>query len=196
MRIVSGSAKGRKLKTPEGLDTRPTSDRVKESVFNIILKYVFDAKVLDLFGGTGNLGLEALSRGASSCTFTEQNKKAYLALKDNIEDLGFREKSITYNKDAFSVLNDLSIKGEKFDLVFLDPPYGKGYIEKSISKLDELNLLMEEALIISEYDNVDIIPEKIGTLEIYRVQKYGRVRIAFWRREEGDEQNSCISRKL
>ncbi|KMT21468.1 16S rRNA (guanine(966)-N(2))-methyltransferase RsmD [Clostridium cylindrosporum] len=187
MRIISGSAKGRKIKTPDGLDTRPTSDRVKESVFNIILRYVFDANVLDLFGGTGNLGLEALSRGANQCIFVEQNKKAYNTLRENISDLGFGEKAVTYNKDSFSILNQLAIEGKSFNLIFLDPPYGKGYVEKSIEEIDKLNLLEEDGLIVSEYDNVDNVSEKIGNFEVYRTEKYGRVRISFWRKEIGNE---------
>ncbi len=187
MRIISGSAKGRKLKTPEGLDTRPTTDRVKESLFNIILKYVFDANVLDLFAGTGNLGLECLSRGSESCVFVEQNKKTFDILKDNIETLNFKEKAIFYNKDSFSVLDDLSKQGKKFDLIFLDPPYGKGYVEKSIEKISKLNLATNDALIVSEFDGIDNVPEKVGDFRIYRVQKYGRVRIAFWEREFTNE---------
>ncbi|MEG0641958.1 MAG: 16S rRNA (guanine(966)-N(2))-methyltransferase RsmD [Clostridium sp.] len=187
MRIVSGSAKGRKLKTPEGLDTRPTTDRVKQSIFNIILRYVFDAKVLDLFGGTGNLGIEAISRGAQSCTFSEENKKTYEILCTNIKDLDFREKSFTYNRDSFKVLSQLATQEKKFDIVFLDPPYGKGYIERSIEAIDRLNLLEEDALIVSEYDSVDNVPERVGSFSIFRTEKYGRVRVSFWRRETGNE---------
>lgn len=187
MRIISGSAKGRKLKAPEGLDTRPTTDRVKESLFNIILKYVFDAEVLDLFSGTGNLGLESLSRGANSCVFVEGNKKAYGILNENINDLGFKSQSKAYNKDAFSMLKQLAVEEKKFNLVFLDPPYGKGYVEKSIENLDKLDLLSEDALIVSEADNVDNVLTKIGNLEVYRECKYGRVKIYLWRRESNNE---------
>ncbi len=182
MRVISGTARGRKLKANEGLDTRPTSDRVKESVFNIILRYVFDAEVLDLFGGTGNLGIEALSRGAKHCVFVEQNKKSCDILRENVVGLGFKDSSDIYQTDAFSALTKLNSNKAKFDLIFLDPPYGMGYVEKAIKEIDKLDLLSEDGLIVSEFDNVDVVPEEIGEFKIDRVQKYGRVRIAFWKR--------------
>lgn len=182
MRVISGTAKGRKLNTLEGLNTRPTSDRVKESVFNIILKNVFDANVLDLFGGVGNLGIEALSRGAKSCVFVEESKEAYKILKENIEKLEFQSKCELYQTDAFGALKTFGKYGKQFDIIFLDPPYGKGYVEKSIKEVDRLNLTNENTLIISELDNVDKLPEIIGNFKVDRIKKYGRVKIVFWKR--------------
>ncbi|MEF9952912.1 MAG: 16S rRNA (guanine(966)-N(2))-methyltransferase RsmD [Clostridium sp.] len=187
MRIISGSAKGRKIKTPEGLDTRPTSDRVKQSVFNIILKYIFDAKVLDLFGGTGNLGIESISRGCESCVFCEENKKSFEILRENVKTLGFENKATIYNKDAFKVLEQLSRENKKFNVVFLDPPYGKGLVEKSIENINRLDLLEDDGIIIAEYDNVDNLVEKIGRINVYRTEKYGRIMISFYKVEvEGE----------
>lgn len=187
MRIISGTAKGRKLETLEGLNTRPTSDRVKESVFNIILRDIFDANVLDLFGGIGSLGIEALSRGAKHCTFVEENKNAYKVLKENIEKLEFQNKSELYQTDAFGALKTFGRIEKQFDIIFLDPPYGKGYVEKSIKEIDKLNLTNDNSLIISELDNIDNIPESIGDFKVDRIKKYGRVKMAFWKRGSLDE---------
>ncbi|MEF9933663.1 MAG: 16S rRNA (guanine(966)-N(2))-methyltransferase RsmD [Clostridium sp.] len=183
MRIISGSAKGRKLKTPEGLDTRPTSDRVKQSVFNIILKHIFDARVLDLFGGTGNLGIESISRGCENCVFCEENKKSFEILKENVKTLGFEDKASIYNRDGFKVLKQLADENKQFDVIFLDPPYGKGLVEKSIGEIHRFNLLSDDGIIIAEYDNVDNLVEKIGDITVYRTEKYGRIRISFFKKE-------------
>lgn len=187
MRVISGSARGRKLATLEGLDTRPTTDRVKESLFNIILKNIFDADVLDLFAGSGSLGIEALSRGASHCVFVEQNKNAFNILKKNVNNLGFEGKSKLYQEDAFSALKKLDKNNNKFDVVFLDPPYGKGYIDKTIKEIDKLDLTKENTIIISELDNIDDLTEVIGNFEVYRTKKYGRVKLAIWQRRKVDE---------
>jgi 16S rRNA (guanine966-N2)-methyltransferase len=184
MRIISGIARGRRIDAPEGLNTRPTSDRVKESMFNIIQKKIFDKAVLDLFAGTGNLGLEALSRGAVSCIFIERDKNTFGILKNNIKSLGFEKMCEVYNQDAFVALNLLGKRGISFDLIFLDPPYGKGMIEKALEIINTGMLLKDGGLIVSEYDEKDIMPEKIGSIHIYRTEKYGRTRLAFWILEE------------
>lgn len=180
MRIITGSAKGRKLRAPEGLDTRPTADRVKESIFNIIASKIYDAKILDLFAGTGNLGLEAISRGSNECTFIEFNKNTFNILNENIKVLEFNEKSKSYNNDAKAALSILHKKEEIFDVIFLDPPYGKKLIETSIIDIDKFNMLDNGGIIISEYDINDVIPDVIGKIKIYRTEKYGRTKVSFW----------------
>jgi 16S rRNA (guanine966-N2)-methyltransferase len=184
MRIITGIAKGRKILAPEGMDTRPTSDRVKESVFNIISKKVYGARVLDLFSGTGNLGLESLSRGADWCTFIEKNKNTHKILIENINNLGFKDKSQVYNNDAFEVIEMIGKNTTKYDIIFLDPPYSKGLIEKAILKIDEINLINSDGIIMSEYDENDVIPEAINNFKIYRTEKYGRTKISFWNKED------------
>lgn len=182
MRIITGSAKGRKIKAPEGLDTRPTADRVKQSIFNIIALKIREAKVLDLFAGTGNLGLEAISQGASSCTFVEHNKTTFGILNENIEMLNFNSRVEKYNGEAIASLGNLANKGRDYDVIFLDPPYGKGLIEAALIEIDKKNMLTQDGLIVSEYDVNDVIPEKIGGLKIYRTIKYGRTKISLWER--------------
>lgn len=183
MRIITGIAKGRKIKAPEGLSTRPTADRVKESLFNIISKRIFEARVLDLFAGTGNLGLEAISRGAKMCTFVDSSKSSFKILKENIETLNFQNKCEAYNSDAFSALKQFGKRDIKFDLVFLDPPYSKGLVEKAVEEIYNQNLLSDGGIIVSEYDQNDNIPERIGNIRIYRTEKYGRTKISFWRED-------------
>lgn len=183
MRIITGIAKGRIIKAPEGKNTRPTSDRVKQALFNIISKEIYGSKVLDLFSGTGNLGLEALSRGAEFCTFVENNNATYKILSSNIENLGFLSKSELYKGDAFNVLKILKKANKKYDIIFLDPPYSMELVEKSIKEISELMLLEEGGIIVSECDENDIIPERINDIKIFRSEKYGRTKIYFWDRE-------------
>jgi 16S rRNA (guanine966-N2)-methyltransferase len=183
MRIITGIAKGRKILAPEGIDTRPTSDRVKESVFNRISKKIYGARVLDMFSGTGNLGLESLSRGAQTCTFIEKNKNTHRILVENITSLGSKENSEVYNNDAFDILEKIGRNAAKYDIIFLDPPYSKGLVEKAILKINEIDLLDDGGIIMSEYDENDVIPESLNNIKIYRTEKYGRTKISFWNRE-------------
>lgn len=187
MRIITGIARGRMIKAPEGMNTRPTSDRVKESLFNIISKKMRDSTVLDLFAGSGNLGLESISRGAEKCTFVENNKVAYKTLKENIDLLKFQDMSETYFQEAFTTLKTLHMLNKKYDIIFLDPPYGKGLIESSINEINNLELLNNEGIIISEYDAEDNVPDSIGEIKIYRTESYGRIKISFWTKEEKNE---------
>ncbi|KRQ86941.1 Ribosomal RNA small subunit methyltransferase D [Caloramator mitchellensis] len=184
MRIITGLAKGRIIKAPEGMITRPTSDRVKEALFNIIRNKVYDSNVLDLFAGSGNLGLEALSRGAKHCTFIESDKNAFRVLKENIYNLCFDDKSTTYFGDSFTILKSIRNQNMKYDLIFLDPPYGKGLVERSIGAIYELKIFSDNCLIVAELDQNDAIIENIGEFKNYRVEKYGRTLIALWNRED------------
>ena len=192
MRIITGIAKGRKIKAPFGMDTRPTLDRVKESVFDILSGKISGKKILDLFAGTGNLGLESISRGALSCIFVESSRDTYKILEDNVTSLGFGDKSILYNKDSFTSLKLFHNNNIAFDVIFLDPPYGKGYVEKSLNIIDKLNLLNDNAIIVCEYDEKDLIPDTIGNIKAYRTEKYGRVKISFFTQGGDYDKNSSI----
>ena len=132
MRIISGSARGRRLKELQGMDTRPTTDKVKEALFNIIQFEIEGRRVLDLFGGTGQLGLEALSRGAEHCTFTEQRREAAALIRENIKACGFQDRTHVVQGDAISFLSGCR---EKFDLIFLDPPYQTQLLEQTLELL-------------------------------------------------------------
>ena len=156
MKIISGVYKGRRL---EGFDiegTRPTMDRVKESLFAIIQNSIKDAIVLDLFAGSGNLGLEALSNGAKYAYLVDKNKKAISTIKKNL-DLLRVSNSIIFNCDYQLALKNFFEKKIKFDLIFLDPPYNTDYIEKSIKLIEDNNLLNDDGIIVCESDAIDKI---------------------------------------
>lgn len=171
MKIISGIYKGRKL---EGFDisgTRPTMDRVKESLFAIIQNNLSESIVLDLFSGSGNLGIEALSQGASFAYLVDVNPKATKIIKNNLKAIGITNGEVL-NIDYIKALKYLSENNIKLDLIFLDPPYKTNYIEKSIKLISELNLLSKNGLIICESDSLD----KIAYPENYHIiknKKYG-----------------------
>ena len=180
MRIISGKARGTKLFTLEGLNTRPTLDRVKEPLFSIIQEHVPDSDVLDLFAGSGALGLEALSRGAKSAILCDNSKEATSIIYKNITKTRLNAEVI--NNDFVKTLKRLD--GRQFDIIFLDPPYETNYLEEAINKILELNLLKENGLIIAETDNQEKV-EKIKKLDITisDIRKYGRVILIFLNRK-------------
>ncbi len=181
MRIISGTAKGTKLHTLEGENTRPTLDRVKEALFNIISSYVYDATILDLFSGSGALAIEALSRGANKAIICDNNKKAIQIINENLSKTRFTKKSIIVNDDYANCL--IKLKNEKFDIIFLDPPYGKELGIKSINQISELNLLNEDGIIVLETDKTESVPTEIGIYKKSNERIYGRVKINFFEQE-------------
>lgn len=177
MRIISGKHRGRKLVTLEGLDvTRPTSDRVKEALFNIIGNRVIDANVLDMFAGSGALGLEAISRGAKQCVFIDSSKNAINVIKNNIALCKEEQAAQVINLDYKLALD--KVKNIKFDLVFIDPPYLKDIEESAL--LGVSNLLNKDAIVIVETDQTDDLPETVSNLVKYDARKYGRTIISFY----------------
>ena len=178
MRIISGKCRGFNLETLKGDNTRPTLDRVKESVFNILGNSFYDLKVLDLFAGSGALGLEALSRGAKSCDFVDLSKDAVNIVKRNVEKCRLSEVSNIHQCDFKVAISKFS--DGYFDLVFLDPPYGKNIGVEAISVLDRI--VKKSGLIVLETDSIDFVPEEVGSFEKYDTRKYGRVVISFFRK--------------
>ena len=179
MRIISGKARGTKLYTLEGTNTRPTLDRVKESVFNILQSKLEDAVVLDLFAGSGAIGIEALSRGASKAILCDKSKEAIEIIKKNIEKTHMNEKAQIFNLDYETCLE--KVKNEKFDIIYIDPPYETDYIYKALQKIKALNITKEESLIIIETDDEQRIEKEIQNInkEIVDKRKYGRATIIF-----------------
>ena len=153
MKIISGKYKGRVLKGFDITGTRPTMDRVKESLFGTIQSYVPGSVVLDLFAGSGNLGIEALSEGASFAYSVDSNSKAIKVIKENINNIGITDIEVIHSdyKEALKSFNN------KFDLIFLDPPYNTDYIEKSIKLIEDNNLLNDDGIIVCESDIIDKI---------------------------------------
>ena len=179
MRIISGKARGTKLYTLEGTNTRPTLDRVKESIFNIIQNEIEDATVLDLFAGSGAIGLECLSRGAKKAVLCDKSKEAIQIIKRNIEKTHMEEKAQIINADYENCLEKL--KNEQFDIIYIDPPYVTKYILKSIEKIIAQGNLKKEGIMILETDDEQRILREIESEEVRIVdkRKYGRATIIF-----------------
>lgn len=187
MRIISGHAKGTKLHTLEGLETRPTLDRVKESVFNIINADIPDSIVLDLFSGSGSIGLEFASRGARKVYLCDNSKKAYEIIKKNIEKTHLEEKTDLYNVDFRKMIN--SLRKQKLDYIYLDPPYETDFIVQSIADLIENECIKDSTIIIAETDREEIINqlEKVN-VELIDKRKYGRAYIIFLKKIDRKEE--------
>lgn len=179
MRIISGKARGTKLYTLEGMNTRPTLDRVKESIFNIIQNEIDGAKVLDLFAGSGAIGLEFLSRGAKEAVLCDKSKEAIEVIRKNINKIHMEEKTKVFNTDFETCLE--KIKNQQFDIIYLDPPYATNYIVKSVKKIIEFGIITKDSTIIIETDDEKRILKEIENLEIKIVdkRKYGRATIIF-----------------
>jgi 16S rRNA (guanine(966)-N(2))-methyltransferase RsmD len=185
MRIITGKARGARLKAPKGLSTRPTSDRVKESLFSILGGRVAGRRVLDLFAGTGSLGLEALSRGAADTVFVDRATEN--VLRENAEHTRLAETARVVRGDVFAALSRLSDEGEQFDLVFCDPPYGRGLWERVLTALDGLPLLSETALVVVECGEDEKEVPPLSRLSLVREERYGhttRMRIFAMREDE------------
>ncbi len=169
MKIISGKYKGRNLQGHDLNGTRPTMERVKESLFAMIQSYIDDAVVLDLFSGSGNLGIEALSEGAAFAYLVDYNKKATDTIKNNLKTIGITNAEVI-NLDFKKALNYL--KDKKMDLIFLDPPYKTDFIEQSINLIDEYNMINEDGLIICENDSLDKIIYP-NNYQVVKDRKYG-----------------------
>lgn len=181
MRIIAGIAKRRPIIAPKGDNTRPTQDYIRESLFNIIQAEVSESICLDLFAGSGALGLEALSRGASSCLFCDKNHKAIAAVKDNIRTLGFTENTQVIKADSMQALAMAQETGQHFDLVFIDPPYAYQEIPAIFETLHPL--LKENALVVLERDKHSLLPHLPGYALNDR-REYGITTIYLLRKEQ------------
>ncbi|MFP4016015.1 MAG: 16S rRNA (guanine(966)-N(2))-methyltransferase RsmD [Halanaerobiales bacterium] len=150
MRIIAGESKGRKLKSIKGTSTRPTLDRVKESLFNIITPYILVDRGLDLFAGFGGLGLEALSRGVRTLVFVEKDFRNSKVIKENISSCGFEDRAKLQTEDVMRFLENTS---DKFDIIFMDPPYKENLVEKSLALIDKNDLLNQYGVIVAEHES-------------------------------------------
>ena len=179
MRVITGSARGAKLKTLEGLATRPTSDRVKEAIFNIIQFDIQGRRVLDLFGGSGQLAIEALSRGADYAVIVDQSAEAVKVIKDNLKKTKFDQQASVFQMDY---LRYLSTAREKFDLIFLDPPYAEKSLENALQKISEIDILSEGGIIICERPKDKVMPPEVGGLLCSRDYNYGKTAVNLYKR--------------
>ncbi|MEE0742548.1 MAG: 16S rRNA (guanine(966)-N(2))-methyltransferase RsmD [Emergencia sp.] len=177
MRIITGEYKGRKLETPVGYDVRPTTDKVKEAIFNLAMQDIWDSVCVDLFAGTGNLGLEALSRGARRCYFCDNARESINLIKTNIKKCRAEEQSVVLAGDYTKTLSRIR---EKADIFFLDPPYKDGLYEKCLEMIDSLDLLNEDGIIIAEHGARDPMPQQVGRLVRVKERTYGRIMVSIY----------------
>ncbi len=178
MRIITGEYRGRRLESPTGYDVRPTTDKAKEAIFNLLMHDVWDSVVIDLFAGTGNLGLEALSRGARRCYFCDNSRDSLALIKKNIAKCGAEEKSIVLAGDYMKALSRIK---EKANVILLDPPYRDGLYEKCLEEIDSLDLLEEGGIIIAEHGAADYVPDRTENLVKVRERKYGKIKVSIYR---------------
>lgn len=184
MRIVAGEFRGRRLHSPKNINIRPTSDRVREAIFNIIMPYLPDARVLDLFAGTGALGLEALSRGAAQAVFVDENLEAIRLILENVKICGVQDRAEIIHGQVDRVIRRFTRQGQmitRFQVVFLDPPYGKGYVERTINSLTHLT--SDTGLVVAEHHAKDSLPLQLGDWALSRERKYGDTKVSFYMRE-------------
>ncbi len=180
MRVIGGKAKGQRLKVPKGRDVRPTAARIKEALFNILPHDLSGYRVLDLFAGTGNLSVEALSRGAAEAILVDVSHKAEKAIRDNLEASRFSGSARVWVAPVFRSLRLLSRKGQKFDLIFLDPPYEKGWIRKIVSMISQQRLLEEKGILVAEHSLREPVEKYYGLLALKDQRRYGTTLLSFF----------------
>ncbi len=172
MRVISGKLKGRKIIGYDIEGTRPTMDRVKESLFGSIQEYIDNSIVLDLFAGSGNLGIEAISNGASRCYFIDNNKKCIKVIQDNIKQFGIENQAIIIQNDYQKVLEYFKDNSIMFDIIFVDPPYQYKIMNEILDKVRDYNLLNNDGVIILEY-SFDKLSDNINGYHLLKYKKYG-----------------------
>ena len=179
MRIISGTSKGRRLATLRGHTLRPTSDRVKESMFNILGGEIEGKVILDLFAGTGNLGIEALSRGAQRVTFVEKDQEAFKLIQRNLLACQMGDRSEILPREVDRALKVLRGKGERFDLIFMDPPYEKGLIQKTIERLCTERIYHDDSILVIEHNRREPLFDISDFWTLTRQRKIGETLISF-----------------
>lgn len=178
MRVITGSARGRVLKELEGLETRPTTGKVKESLFSIIQFDIEGRRVLDLFAGTGQLGIEALSRGAAECVFVERRTDAVKLIRENLALCKLEDRAHVRQGEALPYLKS----GEKFDLIFLDPPYASGLLSQALTDIAAFDICRAHGIIIAESAADAVLPDLPAPYALYREYRYGKIKLTVYHR--------------
>ena len=179
MRVITGKARGVQLKTPEGMQTRPTADRVKEALFSIINFDIPGAKVLDLFGGTGQLGIEALSRGAASAVFVDAREESCKLIRENLKRTKLEQDAKVVRSDYLDYLNRCR---EQYNIIFLDPPYAEVFLENAIKKITEIDILQSDGIIVAERPLGKELPWEFEGFTRSKDYKYGKVLLTIYRK--------------
>lgn len=179
MRVITGSVRGRKLKDVPGLDTRPTTDKVKEAMFSIVQFDIEGRTVLDLFAGTGQLGIEALSRGAARCVFVEENREAVRVIRQNLTTTGLLDRAEVIQGDSLAYLGRCR---EKFGLAFFDPPYASSLLEEALARATAIDIMTENGIIICESTQEKELPPLPAPYETGRTYRYGKMKLTLCHR--------------
>ena len=177
MRVIAGKYKGRKLRTPADNSIRPTTDKVKEALFSILTEYTGGSRVLDLFSGTGGLGIEALSRGARECVFGDSSRDSIKLIKENIAHCGAEKEAVVIPGDFRKLL--MNVRGD-FDIIILDPPYDRGLMEPCFEIIRERGLLAEDGLIVAEHRKEESLPDEICGFSRLKERRYGIVVLSIY----------------
>ena len=180
MRVISGSTRGLKLLSPEGLHTRPTTDRIKETLFNIMQPDIYLSDFLDLFSGSGAIGIEALSRGAGICVFVDNAASSTKIITKNIEAAHVSDRAFVLKSDVFEALSDLGKKGKTFDIIFMDPPYAEGFNEPVLKKIVESEVLKPDGYVVLERSS-DVKLSAVYGLEIFREKIFKNTTLTFFK---------------
>lgn len=184
MRVITGSARGRRLKELEGMETRPTTDRVKEGLFSALQFEIEGRRVLDLFAGTGQLGIEALSRGAKSCVFVDRRADAVKLIRENLKITELSDRARVVPGDSIEYLSHLK---EKFDLILLDPPYAEELLETALKHIVKFDILAPHGIIAAEASAGKTLPALDNPYQLYRTYRYGSIALTIYRRGENNE---------
>ncbi|WP_270181765.1 16S rRNA (guanine(966)-N(2))-methyltransferase RsmD [Alkalihalobacillus sp. CinArs1] len=187
MRIIAGTCKGRHIKPVPGMNTRPTTDKVREAIYNMVGPFFEGGLALDLYGGSGALGIEALSRGVEKCIFVDRDSKAIETIKWNLDQTGFTESAEVFRNDSKRALKALLKREVTFSLVLLDPPYHKEKIVEDLDKLSSYGLLEENATIVVEHLKEVDLPEELADLTLTRKETYsGKTTISIYTYNQSD----------
>ena len=186
MRVISGKARGVVLKTPEGLVTRPTSDRVKEALFSIIQFDLPGARVLDLFGGTGQLGIEALSRGAKKAVFVDAGDAACRLIRENLKRTKLSDDALVIRSDYLAYLGSCR---EQFDIILLDPPYAEVFLENALKNITEIDILQSGGIIVAERPADKPLELEFPGFSRSRDYKYGNTLLTLYRKDESRQES-------
>lgn len=184
MRVITGSARGRRLKELEGMETRPTTDRVKEGMFNVLQFDIEGRRVLDLFAGTGQLGIECLSRGAVSAVFVDRRADAVKLIRENLKVTELTDKARVISGDSMEYLK--SVK-EKFDVILLDPPYEAGLLEPALLTVEKFDILAPHGIIVAEHPAGRTLPALAAPYRLHRTYRYGKIGMTVYRRGANEQ---------
>lgn len=189
MRVITGSARGRRLGELEGMETRPTTDRVKEGMFNALQFDIEGRRVLDLFAGTGQLGIECLSRGAASAVFVDRRADAVKLIKENLKATDLADRARVVAGDSMEYLRGLR---ERFDIILLDPPYAAGLLEPAIAQITGFDILAPHGIIVAEHPADRGLPGLTPPYRLHRTYRYGKIALTLYRRSGNEENEESI----